>query len=541
MDARGRGRAGGAGALARAVKPLLGEGAAFEHRGRVSDPTALRVAVERAAAGLATRDVRPGDRVLLHARKGLPFVAHHLAALRLGAISVPLSPDATAAEAAHVRADCGPRLELDADGLDPEGETAGRLQAPGGDCAAPPAPARPAQASDGALLVYTSGTTGRPKGVLLTHGNLAHCLAALHSAWGWRRDDVLLHALPLFHVHGLVVALHGALFAGATVACLDRFEAAEVPALLARTGASVFMGVPTMYHRLAALPDSAWPPLPRLRLCTCGSAPMPPDLVEAFRARSGQVLLERYGMTEALMIASQPLHGPREPGTVGRALPGVELRVVGPVAETPRDASAPSEEGDTSPARRADLAPGEVGEVLVRSASVFAGYHGRPDLTAGVLSPDGWLATGDLGSLAEDGTLRLAGRAKELIISGGFNVHPREVEEALAAHPQVAESGVVGLPDPDLGERVVAAIVPAAPRDPGSPCTPDLAALADFAAARLSRHKRPRAVVVLEALPRNAMGKLDRAALTRLLAARLSGSPAGAPSGAPPAEGSHDG
>jgi len=432
-----------------------------------------------AAAGwLAARGVRAGDRVLLPARKDLAFVALHLGALRLSALSVPFDPAAGAAAVDHLRADSDARLLAD----------------PGEPPAGPPAPAAPVAAGQPALLLYTSGTTGRPKGVVHTHGSLLANLAALHAAWDWRPDDVLVHALPLFHAHGLFVALHGTLYAGASCALLERFEA--VPALdeLRRRRATLFMGVPTMYHRLAALPEGAVAGLRGVRLWVSGSAPLRASDRLAFRARFGADILERYGMTETLMIASQPLAGPRAAGDVGRALPGVELRVV-------------------DKATREPLPAGEVGEVQARGPSLCTGYWRAPEASAEILDPDGWLSTGDLGCLAADGTLTLVGRRKELVISGGFNVYPLEVESTLAGHPDVAECAVFGVPDDDLGEAVAAAIVPA----PGR--RPDMEALREHGRACLAPYKVPRHWLLVPELPRTALGKVNRAAL----AARCAG------------------
>jgi malonyl-CoA/methylmalonyl-CoA synthetase len=429
-----------------------------------------------AAAGwLAAQGVRAGDRVLLPARKDLAFLALHLGTLRLGALSTPFNPAATPAELLHLRADSEARLLADLPGP-PDGT-------------APP-PAAP-DAARPALLLYTSGTTGRPKGVVHTHGSLAANLAAVHAAWGWSERDVLVHALPLFHVHGLLVALHGALFAGAACALLERFEARTLLDEIARRRATLFMGVPTMIHRLAALPSGEPADVASVRLWVCGSAPLRAADRAAFRARLGAELLERYGMTETLMLTSQPLHGERRAGSVGRALPGVELRL------------ADRESGRLLP-------PGEVGEVQARGPALFAGYWRAPDATAAMRTPDGWLRTGDLGRLDADGTLTLVGRCKDLIISGGFNIYPQEVEGALAAHADVAECAVFGVPDEDLGEAVAAAVVPRPGRRPASE------ALVEHCRATLAHHKVPRRWLLLPELPRTALGKVNRAALAAL-------------------------
>ncbi len=478
--------------------------------------TELDGAVDEAVAWLRAQGVVPGDRVLLQLDKGPAFLVLHLADMRLGAVTVPVNPAAAPDETAYTAADCEPALLVHgvrdgepptggADGprvvrLDPDatartegrdrGERSTRADAsssahPSPGAAPPPAP------DDLACLLYTSGTTGRPKGARLLQRNLASNVAVLHDAWGWSPDDVLHHALPLFHVHGLFVAASVALAAGACVRLAPRFEPESTWRALASGEVTLFMGVPTMYHRLlASAPADPPRPLP-VRLCTSGSAPLRPETLAAFEALTGHVILERYGMTEVGMAASNPLHGRRVPGSVGPALPGVELRVVD------RATGAP-------------CAPDEVGEVLIGGPSVFDGYRRRPEQTAEAFTPDGLLRSGDLGRLDADGYLHLVGRAKELVISGGFNVYPREVEAALDSHPDVVESAVCGVPDDDLGEVVAAGVV----LRPGA--TVDAEALRRFAKERLAAYKAPRRVAFLDALPRNAMGKVMKAALAGL-------------------------
>jgi malonyl-CoA/methylmalonyl-CoA synthetase len=321
-----------------------------------------------------------------------------------------------------------------------------------------------------ALLAYTSGTTGRPKGALLSHGNLHATAEALRLAWRWTPADRLVHALPLFHMHGLGVALHGTLQAGASALLLPRFEPDAVLDAVEREQATLFFGVPTMLHRLADHPRAA--ALGGLRLLVSGSAPLAADLHTRIAARSGQVCLERYGMTETGMLVSNPVDAARVPGTVGFPLPGVELR----------------------------LARG--GEIEVRGPNVFRGYRERPDANAEAFTRDGWFRTGDLGELDADGHLRIVGRAKELVISGGYNVHPREVEEALLAHPAVREAAVVGTPSPEWGEVVTAYLV--------SERAIELDELRAHLADRLAAFKHPRIVHRVDALPRNALGKVQR-------------------------------
>jgi malonyl-CoA/methylmalonyl-CoA synthetase len=332
----------------------------------------------------------------------------------------------------------------------------------------PPELDRTVRPQDPALIVSTSGTTGTPRGAVATHANLLAATEALRLAWRIEPADRLVLALPLFHVHGLVAGLLGLLGAGGSVVLQPRFDAGAALDAIGRHRATLLYGVPTMWARLAAHPAAG--DLAALRLAVSGSAPLPPELFAAVADRSGQRVLERYGMTETQLTVSNPYDGERRPGTVGLPLPGVGLRL------------------------------DDAGQVLVRGPSVTPGYWGDP---GPVVDADGWLATGDLGRLDEAGYLVIEGRARDLIITGGHNVHPREVEEVLLAHPNVAEVAVVGTPSEDWGEVVTAVVVP----DGRPPTTAELAA---FAADRLAPHKRPRRLRVVAALPRNAMGKLLR-------------------------------
>jgi malonyl-CoA/methylmalonyl-CoA synthetase len=325
---------------------------------------------------------------------------------------------------------------------------------------------------DPALICYTSGTTGAPKGAVLRHGNLLASAEALRLAWRWVQDDRLVLALPLFHIHGLGVGLHGTLLTGASAVLLPRFDPDAVLDAARDHEATLFFGVPTMYARLAGSPRVG--ELASLRLLVSGSAALPPTVFERLAERAGQRPLERYGMTETVMNVSNPHDGERRPGTVGLPLPGVELRLA---------------EGD--------------GEVLLRGPNVFDGYWRNPEATAEAFDADGWFRTGDLGSLDERGYLRIEGRSKELIITGGYNVHPREVEELLLEHPGVAEVAVVGTPSEEWGEVVTAFVVAT---DPGDP--PDEDELLALAAEQLAPFKRPRLVRYVESLPRNALGKV---------------------------------
>ncbi|MCB9899350.1 MAG: AMP-binding protein [Planctomycetes bacterium] len=456
--------------------------------------TALDAAVERAAGVLAARDLPPGARVLLQLGKGPAFVLLHLACLRLGLVTLPVHEAATADERSHHADDADAALLV----LEDDDPHAGRpVLVVARDTLFDGAPERPDASAgaprpdDLACLLYTSGTTGRPKGARLLQRNLFANAAALHAAWGWSERDTLLHVLPLFHVHGLFVALHGALFSGAHARLLPRFDEARVWTELGSGAISVFMAVPTMYHRLLGHAPSPVPDLSAVRLLTSGSAPLRPDEAHAFAALTGKTLLERYGMTEVLMAASQALHGERRPGGIGRELPGVTIRVVDP--ETLRD-----------------LPTGEVGELLVRGPAVCDGYWRRPEETRAATTADGFFRSGDLGRRDAHGELELTGRRKELVISGGFNVSPREVEAVLDAHPDVSESAVAGAPDADLGERVVAAVVA---RDGTRPAVDDLLR---HCRAHLAPYKVPRALVLVDALPRNPMGKVVRARVAAL-------------------------
>ncbi len=447
--------------------------------GREHADAALRAAIGRALAGLRQQRLVPGARLVLALPRSLEFVAVHLAALRSGAVSVPVSPAATASEVSRLAEASRAQLVVD--------EALARRWLAARDAPCDPSDLPRPAGRDPALLLMTSGTTGAPKGVLHTHAALRRQVEDLAACWDVTPADVLIHALPLYHVHGLVVALHVALASGARVVLLERFEPEAVVRAVATRGGTLFMGVPTMYHRLLQLPEAGTRPLASLRLATCGSAPLRAETAAAFLRRTGRRLLVRYGLTEALIVTSQRLDEERDPHGVGRPLPGVGLRIVDP--ESQREVPA-----------------GAVGSVRVRGPTVFAGYEG------GGGGPDaaGEFDTGDLGFVDATGELQLVGRRRELIITGGHNVHPREVETVLEREDSVAECAVTGLPDEDLGELVAAAVVGA----PGRP--PDLPALRARCSSELPRFKQPRAWLVLEALPRTPLGKLRRDALSAL-------------------------
>jgi malonyl-CoA/methylmalonyl-CoA synthetase len=437
---------------------------------------ALDAATRRAAGRLHAAGLRAGDRVLVSASASLELAIAHVACLRLGLVVVPANTAYRAAELAHLVGDAKPRAAISDDR---ERDAALRAADPALLVVTPalvlpdadPAPLDAAPPEAPALIGYTSGTTGRPKGAVLSHANLLASVESLRLAWRWVPEDCLVLALPLFHMHGLGVGLHGTLHAGASALLLPHFHPDAVAREILRFDATLFFGVPTMYHRLLEFGNAGV--LRQLRLCVSGSAALPADLHAVFERACGQRILERYGMTETVMLVSNPVGGERRPGTVGLPLPGVEVRLAG-----------------------------EPAQIEVRGPNVFAGYWQRPDANAEAFTHDGWFRTGDLGELDDAGYLRITGRAKELIISGGYNVYPREVEDALRAHPAVADAAVVGTPSPEWGEVVTAYVEGAAP--------PDLAELRRFLGDRLASYKQPRLLHAVSELPRNALGKVQK-------------------------------
>ncbi|MEU3604744.1 acyl-CoA synthetase [Streptomyces sp. NPDC035033] len=449
----------------------------------------------RAAGALAAR-LDGCRRVAVWAVPTARTVVATVAALLAGVPAVPLNPRSGERELAHVLGDSAPDAVLAGpeDALPTALGALPRVDVPLDGPAGPPAP-RETDPEATALVVYTSGTTGPPKGVLLSRRAVAASLDALAEAWSWTADDVLVHGLPLFHVHGLVLGVLGPLRRGGEVRHLGAFSPGGVARELAAGGTMLF-GVPTMYHRLAdALPGD--PALVRAlagaRLLVSGSAALPVRDHERIAAATGRTVVERYGMSETLMNTSVRPGGPPRPGTVGPPLPGVELRLV----EEDGSVLAGSD-GET------------VGEVQVRGPNLFSGYLNRPEATAEAFDGD-WFRTGDMAVREGDGTIRLVGRkATDLIKSGGYKIGAGEIENALLDHPGVREAAVTGEPDPDLGERVVAWVVPA---DPAAP--PAAEELADHVARLLAPHKRPRTVRLLDALPRNDLGKVLKTRLPR--------------------------
>lgn len=445
----------------------------------------------RMANALEALGLRRGDRLLVQVEKCAAVLTLYLACLRAGVVFLPVNPGYTVAETRHFLTDAEPALalveagrvaDLAALGVRVLALEAFQAQAAGAatDYADPvPGP------DDLAAILYTSGTTGRSKGVMLSRENLASNAEALVGLWRFTEGDVLLHALPVFHTHGLFVATNCVLYAGASMILQPSFAPGAV--LTALPQATVMMGVPTFYTRLLAEPGLDRAACRGIRLFISGSAPLSPATHAEWQARTGHAILERYGMTETSMITSNPHDGERRAGTVGMPLPGVEVRVTGP-------------EGRVLP-------PGEAGAIEVRGPNVFGGYWRLPEKTAEEFRPGGWFVTGDLGAFDRDGYLSILGRAKDLVITGGLNVYPAEVEAALDDLPGVAASAVIGLPHPDFGEAVVACVIAA----PGAVLAE--AAVRDALRDRLAAFKLPKRVLILPEFPRNAMGKVQKSEL----------------------------
>lgn len=440
------------------------------------------------AARLVELGVTPGDRVAVQAEKSVSGLLLYLATLRAGAVHLPLNPGYTAAEVRYFLEDSEPALfvgdpergaaarrTLSLDSLvDGAGKPAGSFN----DVARAP--------DDLAAILYTSGTTGRSKGAMLTHFNLASNADTLREAWRFTAEDRLLHALPIFHTHGLFVATNVTLRAGGSMLFLPSFDLAEILRLLPR--ATAMMGVPTFYTRLLSHPGFTRELAAPIRLFVSGSAPLSAETHREFEQRTGHAILERYGMTETNMNTSNPYEGPRVAGTVGPPLPGVEIRIA-------------------DPATGAELPQGDVGMIEIRGPNVCKGYWRMPDKTAEAFRADGFFISGDMGLIDEAGYVRIVGRDKDLVITGGLNVYPAEVEAAIEALPGVAECAVIGLPHPDFGEGVTAVVV----LRPGARL--DEPAIGSSLADKLAPFKRPKRVFFTDALPRNAMGKVQKNAL----------------------------
>ncbi|MCU0896575.1 MAG: malonyl-CoA synthase [Burkholderiales bacterium] len=459
----------------------------------------------RVANVLAGLGLRRGDRVAAQVEKSPQALFLYLGTLRAGLAYLPLNTAYQRGELGYFLGDAEPRVvvcrpealpafaELGRDAgnpslytLDERGE---------GTLADATAQASdrfetvPTDDGDLAVIVYTSGTTGRSKGAMVTHGNIASNGEVLRDYWRFTDGDVLLHMLPIFHVHGLFVGVHTMLLAGAKLLFHAKFDARAALAALPR--ATAMMGVPTFYVRLLAEPGFTRERVAHMRLFVSGSAPLLLDTFSEFQSRTGHTILERYGMSEAGMITSNPYEGERRGGTVGFPLPGVSVRV--------RDGER-------------ECRPGEPGGIEIRGPNVFAGYWRLPEKTKEEFTADGWFKTGDVGQWSADGYLSIVGRAKDLIISGGYNVYPKEIELVIDAIPGVAESAVVGVPHPDFGEAVAAIVV----RTKGAPL--DEAAVIAHVKAQIANYKVPKRVVFVDELPRNAMGKVQKNVLREQVA-----------------------
>ena len=483
------------------LAPRAGDDAPFlmSPDGRTMSRAQFSDIAARLASRLQNLGAQPGDRIASRADKSPEALALCAACVRAGMIFVPLNTAYTPAEADYFVGDsrpavfvCGEDARAD---LSPvarkHGANPQTLNADGGGTLTdgldgePPAPVVPRAPDDAACALYTSGTTGKSKGALLTHRNLESNARTLAALWRFSADDVLLHALPIFHVHGMFTASFTALAAGAAMLFAPKFDAAQVARLLPRSTA--MMGVPTHYTRLLALPESEFnrAAAANVRVFISGSAPLRAETHAAFERRTGHRILERYGMSEAGMMASNPIDGERRAGAVGFPLPGVELRIVD------------EKSGE-------ELPRGKVGAIEVRGPNVFKGYWRMPEKTRDAFRADGFFTTGDLGKFDADGYLRIVGRASDMIVTGGLNLYPPEVEAAINALPGVLESAVVGAPHPDFGEGAVAFIVA---EQGASPTEAEV-----IAALRktLANFKTPKRTLLADELPRNAMGKVQK-------------------------------
>ena len=451
------------------------------------------------AGALTSLGVNVGDRVAVQVDKSPEAILLYLACLRIGGVYLPLNTGYTGDEIRYFLKDAEPALFV----CRPSDIDTARAIARDTGCPAVETLGTDADGSlmekaqqsdprddivtlgerDLAAILYTSGTTGRSKGAMLTHRNLASNAETLVSSWHFSAEDRLIHALPIFHTHGLFVACNVTLMAGASMCFLPKFDADvifdELP------NGSVMMGVPTFYTRLVQDPRLTPEVTAHMRLFVSGSAPLTAETHEAFEAKTGHAILERYGMTETNMNISNPYTGARRAGTVGMPLPGVEMRI------TSRDTGE-------------EVPQGEIGMLQIRGPNVFIGYWRMPEKTREELLDDGFFITGDLAMVDEQGYVHIVGRDKDLVISGGYNVYPKEVEQVIDELPQVAESAVIGLPHPDFGEGVTAVVVP----QPGEQV--DEAAILNHLAGRLAKYKQPKRVFFVDSLPRNTMGKVQK-------------------------------
>jgi malonyl-CoA/methylmalonyl-CoA synthetase len=472
--------------------------------GRVVNYGEVDAVSARMARALIATGAKPGDRIAVQVEKSAEAVVLYLACLRAGLVYLPLNTAYRDDELEYFLRDAEPHVAV-GDPASTQIEAVSRAcgvpafltLGPNGDgslidlCRIQSVSFETFASAGGSLaaILYSSGTTGKPKGVMLSHGNLATNALTLHKLWDFRPDDVLLHALPIFHTHGLFVALNTTLLNGSSILFHTKFVADDVLADLPR--ASVFMGVPTYYVRMLGSPKLDRILCRNMRLFISGSAPLLGETFTTFAARTGHAILERYGMTEAGMITSAPVDKPRRANTVGWPLPDVGLRL-----RTERGTIA---------------APGETGEIEIKGPNVFGGYWRKPEKTAEDFTPDGYFKTGDLARIAPDGMVAIVGRAKDMMISGGFNVYPKEIEDLIDGLPGVDESAVVGLPHPDFGEAGLAVVTM---KTGAAALAPEqvVAALKD----KLANYKVPKMVMFADALPRNAMGKVQKAELRKI-------------------------
>ena len=478
-------------------------------QGRAVSYAALRELSGGMAAALQERGVRPGDRVAVQVEKSAEAVFLYVACLRMGAVFVPINVANTPNEVEYFLRDCRPRVAVirpqDRALIEPLARNAGAdfIETLGVDadgslcefaarCADFKMPGEPDPHSV-AAIIYTSGTTGRSKGAMLTRDNLASNAAVLVEAWRFSEKDVLLHTLPLFHIHGLFVAINTVLASASSLLLLPKFDAAQTLDHL--SGATVYMGVPTHYTRLLQQRNLDRQSTATLRLFVSGSAPLLAETHRQFLERTGHVILERYGMSETMMNTSNPYEGVRLAGSVGPPLRGISMRVANAESGAP------------------ELEPDVIGTLQVKGPNVFAGYWRDEEKTRGEFTPDGWFKTGDVGRIDRNGYVHIVGRAKDLVISGGYNVYPKEVESELDSVEGVLESAVFGVPHPDFGEGVTAAVVAKA----GAVLSED--AIIELVKARLARYKVPKRILVVAELPRNAMGKVQKNALRKMFAA----------------------
>jgi malonyl-CoA/methylmalonyl-CoA synthetase len=469
----------------------------------------LRHASAKIANWLVSLNIARGSRVAVQVEKSVEAVMLYLGTLRAGMVFLPLNTAYREGEIGYFLKDAEPAVVVcspsNLSWIEPLAKEAGcRVVKTLGESidgslieAATPFPASfqtvKSKPDDLAAILYTSGTTGRSKGAMLSHRNLLSNALTLQKYWGWKKGDVLLHALPIFHVHGLFVALHGALINGSKSYWISRFDADAVVKFLPKS--TVMMGVPTFYVRLAADARVNKALVKNMRLFISGSAPLLTETFESFKKNTGHTILERYGMSETVMLTSNPYKGARKAGTVGLPLPGVKVRLV-------------NDAGKLIASRKGKIS--DIGAVQVQGPNVFAGYWRMPEKTKEEFTADGWFRTGDMGKWDEDGYLNLVGRSKDLIITGGYNVYPKEIEMLIDDMPGVEETAVIGVPHSDFGEAVTAVVV----AKPGVKL--DGEAMIAAIKEKIANYKVPKKVYVVEALPRNAMGKVQKNVLREL-------------------------